>query len=361
MSGSASSAIRIARARPMAAATVADVPPSGISPMRAKASRKLADSAATTRSAARAVEQPTPAATPLTAATTGLGQPVTARTIRLAASRARTSNRSCASSPEMSAPALNAGPVPVRTTTRTSSFERGVLEPLGQGDGQLAAERVEHGGPVEGEPECAAVARLDQEVVSLQQRSRPPRASRPARPAWSRAPPRHRGRAARWSRTPPAAASRAVARTQWSVAIPQMSTCVTSWARSHSASGCPSWAPSKPEYAAWCSPLRKIASKGCGSRLGWNASPSVPTRQCTGQESTKSGSLAQWSPGSMWWSLVATTRSYAEASGSPAVRWCSSRPTSAATWAPPVTGSDPPSQKSFCTSTTMSAVFTRST
>src|SRR4051794_26974576 len=74
-------------------------------------------------SAARAVEQPTPAATPLTAATTGLGQPVTARTIRLAASSARTSNRSWASSPEMSAPALNAGPVPVRTTTLTASLD----------------------------------------------------------------------------------------------------------------------------------------------------------------------------------------------------------------------------------------------
>ena len=154
----------------MAAATVADVPPSGISPIRAKASRKLADSVATTRSAARAVEQPTPAATPLTAATTGLGQPVTARTIRLAASRARTSNRSCASSPEMSAPALNAGAGAGDDDDPDVVVRRGVLEPLGQGDGQLAAERVEHGGPVEGEPERAAVARLDQEVVSLQQR-----------------------------------------------------------------------------------------------------------------------------------------------------------------------------------------------
>ena len=48
--------------------------------------------------------------------------------------------------------------------------------------------------------------------------------------------------------------------------------------------------PSKPEYAAACSPLRKIASNGCGSRFGWNASPSVPTTQCGGHESTKSGS-----------------------------------------------------------------------
>ena len=41
-------AIRIARARPIDAATVAEVPPSGIRPMRANASRKLADSVATT-------------------------------------------------------------------------------------------------------------------------------------------------------------------------------------------------------------------------------------------------------------------------------------------------------------------------
>ncbi len=41
---------------------------------------------------------------------------------------------------------------------------------------------------------------------------------------------------------PSVAASRAVARTQWSVAIPQMSTWVTSWARSQSASGWPSCA-----------------------------------------------------------------------------------------------------------------------
>ena len=51
--------------------------------------------------------------------------------------------------------------------------------------------------------------------------------------------------------------------------------------------------PSKPEYAAAVSPLRKTASKGCGSRLGWKASPSVPALQCTGQESLKSGSADQ--------------------------------------------------------------------
>jgi len=59
--------------------------------------------------------------------------------------------------------------------------------------------------------------------------------------------------------------------------MPQMSTRSTSWLRSQSARACPSTVrPSNAEYAAACSPLRKIASNGCGSRLGWNASPSVP-------------------------------------------------------------------------------------
>src|SRR3954449_11021739 len=140
--------------------------------------------------------------------------------------------------------------------------------------------------------------------------------------------------------------------------MPHTSTEVTPRSRSQSASTTPPVVrPSNPEYAAWCSPLRKIASNGCGSRLGWKASPSVPTLQCTGQVSTKSGFFDQWPPGSMWWSLVATTTSYAGALGSCRVQWWSSVAMSLATWAPPVTGSDPPSQKSFCTSTTMSACF----
>ena len=69
-----------------------------------------------------------------------------------------------------------------------------------------------------------------------------------------------------------------------------MSTSVTSCVRSQSASATSSVVrPSNPEYAASCSPLRKIASNGCGSRLGWNASPSVPTLQCTGQLSREVG------------------------------------------------------------------------
>ena len=149
---------------------MADVPPSGISPIRAKASRKLADSVATTRSAARAVEQPTPAATPfdrrdhgLRAAGHGADDPV--------------GGVECAHVEPLVR--VLAGDVGARAERRAGPGDdddpdvvvrRGVLEPLGQGDGQLAAERVEHGGPVEGEPERAAVARLDQEVVSLQQR-----------------------------------------------------------------------------------------------------------------------------------------------------------------------------------------------
>ena len=43
------------------------------------------------------------------------------------------------------------------------------------------------------------------------------------------------------------------------------------------------------------------------------------------------------SPGSMWWSLVATTTSYAGALGSCRVQWCSSSAMSLATRAPPVT------------------------
>ena len=114
------------------------------------------------------------------------------------------------------------------------------------------------------------------------------------------------GRAAPASRTPraprrarsPARSSRSRSRTRRRRS--------TSRSRSQSASATPSVArPSKPEYAAACSPLRKIASKGCGSRLGWKASPSVPTTQCTGQESTKSGCVATSAHrgrcGGPWW------------------------------------------------------------
>ncbi len=114
-------------------------------------------------SAASAAEQPTPAATPLTAATTGLSRPTIARMIRLARSSAVTSKCSWASAPEMSAPVLNAGPVPVTTTTRTSS--RAVASSISRRElvGHLAGERVEDLGPVEGQPQ-GAVLDADLEV-----------------------------------------------------------------------------------------------------------------------------------------------------------------------------------------------------
>src|SRR4051795_9606884 len=86
---------------------------------------------------------------------------------------------------------------------------------------------------------------------------------------------------------------------------------------------------------------------GATSSSGWNDAPGVPTRQCGGHESTKSGASEKCAPGSTWWSRVATAWSYE------LPRTCTD--TSAATFAPPVTASDPPSQKSFCTSTMISA------
>lgn len=44
-----------------------------------------------------------------------------------------------------------------------------------------------------------------------------------------------------------------------------------------------------------------------GAKFGWKPTPSVPATQCTGQECSKSGLAEKWSPGSMWWSRVATT------------------------------------------------------
>src|SRR5882757_4373720 len=70
-SGSASRASTKARPRPIRAGTSRLAPPSGVKPILEKASRKNADSAATTRSEARAIEQPMPAAGPLTAEITG--------------------------------------------------------------------------------------------------------------------------------------------------------------------------------------------------------------------------------------------------------------------------------------------------
>jgi hypothetical protein len=71
----------------------------------------------------------------------------------------------------------------------------------------------------------------------------------------SSATPAHRAVSTRVTKPSPALSS-AVARTQWSVAMPQTSTSDTSWARSQSASASPDDVrPSKPEKAASCSPL----------------------------------------------------------------------------------------------------------
>ena len=82
---------------------------------------RAADSVATTRSQASAVDIPTPAAIPFRPHTTGLSSSVIARMIWLAASTDVESYFSCAFSPPRSAPAEKAPPVPVSTTTRTSS------------------------------------------------------------------------------------------------------------------------------------------------------------------------------------------------------------------------------------------------
>src|SRR3954471_6074183 len=79
------------------------------------------------------------------------------------------------------------------------------------------------------------------------------------------------------------------------------------------------------------------------SRFGCSSTPSVPTMQCAGQVSRKSGCSAKWAPGSTWWSRVATTWAY------PATLACAL--IARATAVPPATARLPPSQKSFWTST----------
>ena len=107
---------------------------------------------------------------------------------------------------------------------------------------------------------------------------------------------------------PSVTASSAVVTTQWSVAMPMISTASTPAPCSQSARLDPSGPrPSKPEYAAACSPLSKTASNRDRSSAGCSCSPPDPTTQCGGQLSTKSGVAEKCAPGSMWWSRVATT------------------------------------------------------
>ena len=114
---SASRAIRAALALPMAAGTSIEAPPSGMRPILVKASMNPADSLAIARSAATAIEQPTPAAMPFTAATTTTEDLTIASTSRLAASRV--SRPGGEPSGPTSAPELKARPEPVTTITRT--------------------------------------------------------------------------------------------------------------------------------------------------------------------------------------------------------------------------------------------------
>ena len=125
VTGSASSAIAVARACPISRGSVQEAPLSRASPTLAKASRNFALSAAIRKSATKASDAPAPAAIPFTAAMTGLGMVASASTIGLkclctvssgavspAASRSACSRRSC--------PAQKPRPAPVSTTARTA-------------------------------------------------------------------------------------------------------------------------------------------------------------------------------------------------------------------------------------------------
>ena len=78
--GSASSASARARAGPTRRGSIHVPPESGTRPILANDWMKLAERAAITMSQARAMLQPAPAATPLTAATTGKGSALSLRT-----------------------------------------------------------------------------------------------------------------------------------------------------------------------------------------------------------------------------------------------------------------------------------------
>jgi len=106
--------------RPIAPATKADAPPSGINPIFVNASMKNAFSEANTRSHARARETPTPAAGPCTTATTGCGSAVIARTVRLISAMVSVLDAPRdLSSALMPAPEQKPRPVPPSRTTLT--------------------------------------------------------------------------------------------------------------------------------------------------------------------------------------------------------------------------------------------------
>ena len=235
-SGSASSAIRIARARPIEAATVADEPPSVISPIRAKGSRNAADSAATMMSEARAAEQATPAAIAVDRREHRPGQdddgpdhPVGAVHRLDRVLRREPQRRHVGAGAEARAGAGDDHDAHVVATARA-------LELRGQRHHHRAVDGVEDLGPVEGQPQHAV---LDADL-EVRQRRHPPPASRPARPRSSPARRRRTGRRAAGSRTPrPPRPARSPARSsRWRSRRRRPD--VTSWARSQSASPTPS-------------------------------------------------------------------------------------------------------------------------
>ena len=131
---SASSAILIARVRPIAAATNADAPPSGISPILVNANRKNAFSEANTRSQASASDTPTPAAGPCTTATTGSRQRHDRphRAVGLdAASPSGVAGRAPAVVGADARARAEAAAAPPRRTTRTARIGRRALQRVG--------------------------------------------------------------------------------------------------------------------------------------------------------------------------------------------------------------------------------------
>jgi hypothetical protein len=112
--------------------------------------------------------------------------------------------------------------------------------------------------------------------------------------------------------------------------------------------------PSKPEYAAACSPFSKTASMRSVSSAGMELDPGGADHAVRRPRSHVVGRVAEVGTGIDVVVLVATTWSHA---ARPRPRPARAE-IPAATMAPPATGSDPPSQKSFCTSTMISARVT---
>ena len=280
--------------------------------------------------------------------------------IRLAASRARTSKRSCASSPEMSAPGAErpagAGDhhhpdvVVGRRPPRAARPARPAISPLNalSTSGRLKVSQRRR---------RRARRHVVRQVVGPQATATPAsRIAASAASVVSGATPAHRSSSTRVSK-PRCSVERGGPDAVVGGDAARRRPGSTSRARSQSARVSPSpLRPSKPEYAAWCSPLRKTASNGCGLEVGvellaLGADHAVhrPGVDVVGLGRTSARPGRRGGP----WSRRRGRTSARSAPGRP--HGWSSVADVAATWAPPATGSDPPSQKSFCTSTTISA------